>query len=161
MTRRYTDALTGQDMILNNFGGFKLAVKTFDGAQIVDRQNCDTSSFPRGEGIRAKTLQIPNPKIGVYNYLSPTRPDPSADPKDCPLERRQSCLGLLCAGITGLFVPTAFNVTEDATERAAAMIEWQDVEVHIFDHLLVTSSMVSIGLVTNTLAVAWMAGGDA
>lgn len=158
MTRRYIDALTGHDTILNKFSGFKLAVKTFDSAQIDGRQNGETLSCSVGEGIWAETLQLTDPKIAVHTNSSPSHSDTSIDPKDCWLSRRQSCLGLLCVGITDLFVPSAINVIEDATERTAAMIEWQNVEEYIFDHPLVTNLMASIGLGSDTVLAAWMAG---
>lgn len=141
MNTRYIDALTGQDIILNKFGGFKLAEKTIDCAQIDD-----TSSFPIGEGFMAKTLQLN---------------DTSVNPKNCPLTRRELCLGLLCVAPTDSFVLTAIKVTEDAIERAAALIEWQSIEEYIFDHLLVTSPIAPIGLGSDTLAAAWLARGYA
>lgn len=160
MTRRYIDALTGQNMILNKFRGGQLAVKTFDSAQIDDRQNGDTLSFSGGEGVWAETRQLTDPKIEVHKYSSRSHSDISVDPKDCPLPRRLICLGLLSVGIADLFVRSAINLIEDAIERAAAMIEWQNVEDCTFERPWVTNLMASIGLGSDTVPAAWMAGGN-
>lgn len=161
MTRRYTDTLTGQDMILNKFSGFKLAVKTFDSAQIDDRKNGDTLSFSGGEGDWVETPQLSYPKIEAHKYSSLPHSDTSVDPKAYPLPRRQLCLGLHCMSITDLLVLNAINSIEDATEQVAAMVEWQNVEEYIFHHPWVTNLMASIGLCSDTVPAAWIAGGDA
>lgn len=145
MTRRYIDAVTWQNMTLHKLGRLKLAVRRFDGAQFVGRQNRDTLSFPKGQR-RAKRLQLT---------------DPSAYPKDCPQTRRESCLGLLCVGLTGLFVLIAMKVSEVAIERAVALVEWQDLENYIYDHLWVTSPTAPVAINSYTLAATWPAGGDA
>lgn len=145
MTRRYIDTVTWQNMTLHKFRRLKLAVKMFDVAQFVGRQNRDILSFPKGNGRRVKTLQLA---------------DPSVNPKDCLLTGLESCLGQLCVGFAGLFVPVAMKVSEVAIERAAALLEWQDVESNILDHLWATDPTASIGLSSHKFAAAWLPGGD-
>lgn len=146
MTRRYIDTVTWQNMTLHKFGRLKLVVKMFDVAQFVGRLIRDILSFPKGNGRRVKTLQLA---------------DLSVNPKDCLLTGLESSLGLLCVGFTGLFVPVAMKVSEVAIERAAALLEWQDVENYIYGHLWVTSPTASVALNSDTLAAAWLGGGDA
>lgn len=145
MTRRYIDTVTWQNMTLHKFGRLKLVVKMFDVAQFVGRLIRDILSFPKGNGRRVKTLQLA---------------DLSFNPKDCLLPGLESCLVQLCVGFAGLFVPVAMKVSEVAIERAAALLEWQDVENYICGHLWVTSPTASIGLSSHKFAAAWLPGGD-
>lgn len=146
MTRRYIDTVTWQNMTLHKFGRLKLAVKMFDVAQFVGRQNRDILSFPKGNGRRVKTLQLADPSVNL---------------KDCLLTGLESSLGLFCVGFTGLFVPVAINTIEDAMKRTVALTEWQDLESNICGHLWVTSPTASVALNSDTLAAAWLGGGDA
>ncbi|WP_306257761.1 hypothetical protein [Pararhizobium sp. IMCC21322] len=144
---------------MTKFGGFKLAVKTFDGTQIADLRNGDILSLSK-RGAGATTPQLTDIMTEIYQCSLSTLSDASGDPNDCPLTRRQLCLGPLYLYLKDLVVLVAINVIEHSTERFAASIKWQNAEEYIHYHALVASQMATIGLGSDTEVAAWIIGGN-
>lgn len=155
MVTKYKDLLTGEDMVFNQFGGLYRTPQSFNG-----KANPGLLKLGRGALGLLTPQQLADLEIEPYEYTPPEAPAASTDPRDWPLKRRQLRLGLLGLGINDAAVMTAINEIADATQRAAALIEWQDADEYNFEHPLVTKLMASVGLNEQTAATAWLAAKD-
>lgn len=155
MVTKYKDLLTGKDVIFNKYGGLARTPDTYNG-----KSNPGVLKFARGALALLTPDQLADLEIEAYEYAPPDPPAPSTDPRDWPLQRRQLRLGLLGLGITDAAVMAAINKIEDATERASALIDWQDADEYNFEHPLVTRLMASVGLNAETAASAWLIAKD-
>ncbi|MCR9239676.1 MAG: hypothetical protein NXI17_23645 [Alphaproteobacteria bacterium] len=158
MVTKYKDLLTGEDVVFNDKGGLARTPDTYNGSS-----NPGVLSFARGALALLTPQQLADLSIEAYEYTAPEPPEPpepSTDPKDWPLTRRQLRLGLLGLGITDTSVLAAINAIVDTTQRAAALIEWEDAEEYNYEHPLVASLMTSVGLNADTAAPAWLAAKD-
>lgn len=100
-------------------------------------------------------------EIGLEEYTpivpETNAPEPSTDPKDYSLTRRQLRLGLLDLGITDDDVVAQIEAIPDETAKATALIEWQDAQNYDFEHPLVVSLITAIGLDGISVSAAWLA----
>lgn len=103
-------------------------------------------------------------EIGLEQYtpsvIETAVPEPSNDPRDYTLTRRQLRLGLLDLGVTDENIIALINDISDPKERARALIEWQDAQKYDFEHPLVVSLIAGIGLSANQASAAWLAARD-
>lgn len=99
-------------------------------------------------------------EIGLEEYTpdvpETVAPEPSTDPSDYTLTRRQLRLGLLGLGITDDDVVAQIEAIPDATARATALIEWQDAQNYDFEHPLVVSLIAAVGLDNISASAAWL-----
>lgn len=158
MVTKFRDLQTGEDVVLNKFGGLARTPQSFNG-----KSNPGVLKFGRGALGLLTPQQLADLKIEAYEYVAPEPAPPappSTDPVDWPLTRWQLRRGLLAMGITEATVLTAINEIEDATERAAALIDWQDADEYNFGHPLVQSLMLKVGISDASAAQAWLAAKD-
>lgn len=158
MVTKFRDLQTGEDVAFNKFGGLARTPQSFNG-----KSNPGVLKFGRGALGLLTPQQLADLKIEAYEYVAPEpapAPAPSTDPADWPLSRWQLRRGLLAMGITDATVLTAINEIEDAIERAAALIDWQDAKEYNFDHPLVQGLIVKVGIPLETAKQAWLAAKD-
>lgn len=154
MVTKYKDLLTGEDVVFNKYGGLTRAPNAYNG-----QSTPGVLKFARGALTLLTPQQLIDLAIEPYEY---TQPDPvvSTDPADYPLTRRQLRLGLLEIGLAETAVLEAINEIEDATERAVALIDWQDADNYNFDHPLVKKLISKVGIPQQTVIQAWLAAKD-
>lgn len=96
---------------------------------------------PGNSDYAAIQALVASGELIVAPYVAPPAPVPS-------ITRRQLRLWLLGNGKTDADVRTIIGAIPDATQRAAAMIEWEDSNTYHRDHPLVAQLAPGIGLAT-------------
>lgn len=72
------------------------------------------------------------------------------------LTRRQLRLGLLSIGLTNDEIEAHIAAIEDPTERAAALIEWQDASSYERNHPVLVEVATALGLPPEQVDALWL-----
>jgi hypothetical protein len=81
---------------------------------------------------------------------------PADDAKPPALTRRQLRLGLLSIGLTNDDIETHIASIEEPSERAAALIEWQDASSYERDHPVLVDVATALGLPPEQVDALWL-----
>lgn len=92
---------------------------------------------------------------GRYEWIEDEVP-PVVEPVFPTLTRRQLRLALLSIGVTSVDVEAHIASVENETERAAAMIEWEDASSYERSHPLIVEVAASLDLPVNQVDALWL-----